>query len=71
MVVGIWIMSFKNNFNSLLGSDNYIIVPGLMIAAGFLVVFVCIVGCIAVIKENRFILVSVSTVGSTKLYKIS
>ncbi|KAK3734153.1 hypothetical protein QZH41_017123, partial [Actinostola sp. cb2023] len=56
--VGIWILSFKSNFNSLLGSDNYIIVPGLMIAAGFLVVFVCIVGCVAVIKENRFILVS-------------
>ncbi|XP_031561332.1 CD151 antigen-like isoform X2 [Actinia tenebrosa] len=29
-----------------------------MIAAGLLVVFVCIVGCVAVIKENRFILVS-------------
>ncbi|KXJ22476.1 CD151 antigen [Exaiptasia diaphana] len=60
MGVGIWIFTFKNNFNSLLGSDNYIIVPGLMIAAGFLVVFVCIVGCVAVIKENRFTLVSVS-----------
>jgi hypothetical protein len=60
--VGIWIISYKSHFNSLLTSDNYIIVPGLMIAAGLLVVFVCIVGCVAVIKENRFILVSVSII---------
>lgn len=56
--VGIWIMVFKSDYKSLLDSDIYVIVPGLMIAAGVVVIIVAIVGCLGAIKENRFFLIS-------------
>ncbi|EDO47698.1 predicted protein, partial [Nematostella vectensis] len=58
LAVGIWVITSRSQYNSLLSNDNYVTVPGLMIAAGCLVIIVCVVGCVAVIKENRFILVS-------------
>ena len=61
MGVGIWIMVFKSDYKSLLDSDIYVIVPGLMIAAGVVVIIVAIVGCLGAVKENRFFLISVST----------
>ncbi|KAL9956037.1 hypothetical protein ACROYT_G037456 [Oculina patagonica] len=56
--VGIWIMVYKSDYQSLLDSDIYVIVPGLMIAAGVVVIIVGIVGCIGAAKENRFFLIS-------------
>lgn len=58
--VGIWIMVYKSDYQSLLDSDIYVIVPGLMIAAGVVVIIVGIVGCLGAAKENRFFLISVS-----------
>ena len=54
-------MVYKSDYKSLLDSDIYVIVPGLMIAAGVVVIIVAIVGCLGAIKENRFFLISVST----------
>ena len=54
-------MVFKSDYKSLLDSDIYVIVPGLMIAAGVVVIIVAVVGCLGAIKENRFFLISVST----------
>ncbi|KAJ7373764.1 hypothetical protein OS493_011373 [Desmophyllum pertusum] len=56
--VGIWIMVYKSDYQSLLDSDIYVIVPGLMIAAGVVVLIVGIVGCLGAAKENRFFLIS-------------
>lgn len=56
--VGIWIMVYKSDYKSLLDSDIYVIVPGLMIAAGVVVIIVAIVGCLGAAKENRFFLIS-------------
>ena len=61
MGVGIWIMVYKSDYQSLLDSDIYVIVPGLMIAAGVVVIIVGIVGCLGAAKENRFFLISVSS----------
>lgn len=58
MGVGIWIMVYKSDYKSLLDSDIYVIVPGLMIAAGVVVIVVAIVGCLGAAKENRFFLIS-------------
>lgn len=58
MGVGIWIMVYKSDYQSLLDSDIYVIVPGLMIAAGVVVIIVGIVGCLGAAKENRFFLIS-------------
>ena len=60
MGVGIWIMVYKSDYQSLLDSDIYVIIPGLMIAAGVVVVIVGIMGCLGAAKENRFFLISVS-----------
>ena len=60
MGVGVWIMVYKSDYQSLLDSDIYVIVPGLMIAAGVVVIIVGIVGCLGAAKENRFFLISVS-----------
>ena len=54
-------MVYKSDYQSLLDSDIYVIVPGLMIAAGVVVIIVGIVGCLGAAKENRFFLISVST----------
>ena len=62
MAVGIWIMVYKSDYKSLLDSDIYVIVPGLMIAAGVVVIIVAIVGCLGAAKENRFFLISVSII---------
>ena len=64
MGVGIWIMVYKSDYQSLLDSDIYVIVPGLMIAAGVVVIIVGIVGCLGAAKENRFFLISVSSLCS-------
>lgn len=53
-------MVYKSDYKSLLDSDIYVIVPGLMIAAGVVVIIVAIVGCLGAAKENRFFLISVS-----------
>lgn len=58
MGVGIWIMAYKSDYQSLLDTDIYVIVPGLMIAAGVVVIIVGIVGCLGAAKENRFFLIS-------------
>ena len=67
MGVGVWIMVYKSDYQSLLDSDIYVIVPGLMIAAGVVVIIVGIVGCVGAAKENRFFLISVSTLCSASL----
>jgi len=58
LAVGVWIMVYKSDYKSLLDSDIYVIVPGLMIAAGGVVIIVAIVGCLGAAKENRFFLIS-------------
>ncbi|XP_068675064.1 CD151 antigen-like [Montipora capricornis] len=58
LAVGIWIMVFKSDYKSILDSDMYVIVPGLMIAAGGVVIIVAVVGCLGAVKENRFFLIS-------------
>ena len=67
MGVGIWIMVFRSFYNSLLDSDIYVIVPGLMIAAGVVVLVVGVVGCLGAVKENRFFLISVSNISPNRL----
>ncbi|KAK2569384.1 CD151 antigen [Acropora cervicornis] len=58
LAVGVWIMVFKSDYKSILDSDIYVIVPGLMIAAGVVVIIVAVVGCVGAVKENRFFLIS-------------
>ena len=70
MGVGIWIMVYKSDYKSLLDSDIYVIVPGLMIAAGVVVIIVAIVGCVGAAKENRFFLISVSNLCMSLNYGI-
>lgn len=41
-------------------SDIYVIVFGFMIVVGVVVIIVGIVGCLGVVKENRFFLILVS-----------
>lgn len=55
-------MVFKSDYKSILDSDIYVIVPGLMIAAGVVVIIVAVVGCVGAVKENRFFLISVSVI---------
>ena len=64
MGVGAWIIAQKSTYNSLLDELILTIVPGLMIAAGCVVVIVSFCGCCGVIRESRMLLIFVSFVSS-------
>ncbi|VDP32368.1 unnamed protein product [Soboliphyme baturini] len=51
--LGIWSLCYKSDYASLLTSSTYIVTVYLFTAAGVLVLFLGIFGCVGLYKENR------------------
>lgn len=60
LAVGLWTVLDKHEYVSLLTSATYPVVTYVLVAAGSLVVLVTMIGCCALNKENRPILICVS-----------
>lgn len=58
--VGLWTLLDKHEYVSVLTSQTYPVVTYVLISAGALVIIVTILGCCALSKENRAVLICVS-----------
>lgn len=59
--VGIWLAVTQGNFATLSSSFPSLSAANLLIATGTIVMIVGFLGCIGAIKENKYLLLSVST----------
>lgn len=56
MVVGVWTLIYKKEYEILMESNQYQIIVGLMIGTGSLILLIFGCGCFGVIRENRYVL---------------
>ena len=59
--VGIWTVADKQQYVSLLTNATYELAAWVLIVAGCLVFVATVIGCLGVLRENRFLLLVVST----------
>jgi hypothetical protein len=61
--VGIWTVAEKQNYVVLLTNATYELAAWVLIVAGCLVLVVTVIGCLGVLRDNRFFILVVSPDG--------
>ena len=64
LIVGVWTVVDKSEFEKLLGTDLYVSSAYILIATGVLVSLVAFLGCLGAVKEIRCMLLTVRGLGS-------
>ena len=59
LVVGVWTVVDKSDFEKLLGTDLYVSSAYILIATGIFVSLVAFLGCLGAVKEIRCMLLTV------------
>lgn len=68
LAVGVWTLVDKSDYISLLDSNLYSASAYILIAAGVIVIVTGVIGCCAVLRETKSLLIVVRTTGSSFVF---